>query len=116
MGASASETVGATRTLDSRHDAYEVLAALRVLRAHLTFAETAGGLLHYAGERQTAEEAGISRRTLRIVYESVLKPYGGLFPDPSRVRSATLSVLHPHWPWAELRSVDSHKPLGATAS
>ncbi|MFD3374119.1 hypothetical protein [Streptomyces sp. NPDC058697] len=30
--------------------------ALRVLRAHLTFAETAGGLLHHAGARQTAEE------------------------------------------------------------
>lgn len=73
--ASASEAVSTTRALDSRHDAYEVLAALRdriettpwrgergrtalrVLRAHLNFAETAGGLLHHASERQTAEEA-----------------------------------------------------------
>ena len=83
-------------TLDSRHDAYEVLAALRdriettpwrgergrtalrVLRAHLNFAETAGGPLHHASERQTAEEAGISRTTLRAVYETVLKPQGWL--------------------------------------
>lgn len=94
--ASASEAVSTTRALDSRHDAYEVLAALRdriettpwrgergrtalrVLRAHLNFAETAGGLLHHASERQTAEEAGISRTTLRAVYESVLKPQGWL--------------------------------------
>lgn len=52
--------------------------ALRVLRAHLTFAESAGGLLHHASERQTAEEAGISRTTLRAVYETVLKPQGWL--------------------------------------
>lgn len=93
---SASQTVSTTRALDSRHDAYEVLAALRdriettpwrgergrtalrVLRAHLTFAEIAGGLLHHASERQTAEEAGISRTTLRVVYETVLKPQGWL--------------------------------------
>ena len=96
MWASASETVSTSRTLGSRHDAYEVLAALRdriettpwrgergrtalrVLRAHLNFAETAGGLLHHASERQTAEEAGISRTTLRAVYEKTLKPQGWL--------------------------------------
>ncbi|MFI6931555.1 helix-turn-helix domain-containing protein [Streptomyces sp. NPDC050287] len=94
--ASASEAVSTTRALGSRHDAYEVLAALRdriettpwrgergrtalrVLRAHLNFAEIAGGLLHHASERQTAEEAGISRTTLRAVYETVLKPHGWL--------------------------------------
>ncbi|WP_328690674.1 helix-turn-helix domain-containing protein [Streptomyces phaeochromogenes] len=94
--ASASAVVAETRVLDSRHDAYEVLAALRdriettpwygergrtalrVLRAHLNFAETAGGPLHHASERQTAEEAGISRTTLRVVYETVLKPGGWL--------------------------------------
>ncbi|MEU8757480.1 transcriptional regulator [Streptomyces chartreusis] len=94
--ASATEVVSTTRALDSRHDAYEVLAALRdriettpwrgergrtalrVLRAHLNFAEIAGGPLHHASERQTAEEAGISRTTLRAVYESVLKPQGWL--------------------------------------
>ncbi|WP_411152140.1 helix-turn-helix domain-containing protein [Streptomyces sp. A30] len=94
--ASASAVVAGTRVLDSRHDAYEVLAALRdriettpwrgergrtalrVLRAHLNFAETAGGPLHHASERQTAEEAGISRTTLRVVYETVLKPGGWL--------------------------------------
>ncbi|MFD3314227.1 transcriptional regulator [Streptomyces sp. NPDC058694] len=93
---SASETVSTSRTLSSRHDAYEVLAALRdriettpwrgergrtalrVLRANLNFAETAGGLLHHASERQTAEEAGISRTTLQAVYEKVLKPQGWL--------------------------------------
>ncbi|MEU2743853.1 hypothetical protein ABZ656_53620 [Streptomyces sp. NPDC007095] len=52
--------------------------ALRVLRVHLNFAEIAGGPLHHAGERQTAEEAGISRTTLRIVYDTVLKPCGWL--------------------------------------
>lgn len=94
--ASASATVSTTLTLGSRQDAYEVLAALRdriettpwrgergrtalrVLRAHLNFAETAGGPLHHASERQTAEEAGISRTTLRAVYETVLKPGGWL--------------------------------------
>ncbi|WP_329544369.1 MarR family winged helix-turn-helix transcriptional regulator [Streptomyces sp. NBC_01356] len=94
--AGASEAVSTTRALNSRHDAYEVLAALRdriettpwrgergrtalrVLRAHLNFAETAGGLLHHASERQTAEEAGISRTTLRAVYEKTLKPQGWL--------------------------------------
>jgi len=94
--ASASAAVRTTVALGSRHDAYEVLAALRdriettpwrgergrtalrVLRAHLNFAEIAGGLLHQASERQTAEEAGISRTTLRVVYEAVLKPGGWL--------------------------------------
>jgi len=94
--ASATAVVAGTRALDSRHHAYEVLAALRdriettpwrgergrtalrVLRAHLTFAETAGGPLHHASERQTAEEAGISRTTLRVVYDTVLKPGGWL--------------------------------------
>ncbi|MEU1183885.1 helix-turn-helix domain-containing protein, partial [Streptomyces sp. NPDC005820] len=93
---SASTAVGTTLALGSRHDAYEVLAALRdriettpwrgergrtalrVLRAHLNFAEIGGGLLHHASERQTAEEAGISRTTLRVVYETVLKPGGWL--------------------------------------
>ncbi|GHA54114.1 hypothetical protein GCM10010372_62830 [Streptomyces tauricus] len=88
--------VSTTRALGSRHEAYEVLAALRdriettpwrgergrtalrVLRAHLNFAEIAGGPLHHASERQTAEEAGISRTTLRAVYELILKPRGWL--------------------------------------
>ncbi|MBA4866155.1 helix-turn-helix domain-containing protein [Streptomyces sp. PSKA54] len=94
--ANATEAVSTTRALGSRHDAYEFLAALRdriettpwrgergrtalrVLRAHLTFAEIAGGPLHHASERQTAEEAGISRTTLRAVYDTVLKPQGWL--------------------------------------
>ncbi|MFJ9151632.1 helix-turn-helix domain-containing protein [Streptomyces sp. NPDC102270] len=94
--ASASAAVDSTRVVESRQHAYEVLAALRdriettpwrgergrtalrVLRAHLNFAQTAGGPLHHASERQTAEEAGISRTTLRIVYETVLKPRGWL--------------------------------------
>ncbi|WP_327592658.1 transcriptional regulator [Streptomyces chartreusis] len=94
--ASGSEAVTSTRALGSRHHAFEVLAALRdriettpwrgvrgrtalrVLRAHLNFAETAGGPLHHASERQAAEEAGISRTTLRAVYETVLKPGGWL--------------------------------------
>ncbi|MFH8469489.1 transcriptional regulator [Streptomyces sp. NPDC017991] len=93
---SAAAAVSTTRVLGSRHEAYETLAmlrdriettpwrgergrtALRVLRAHLNFAETAGGLLHHASERQTAEEAGISRTTLRAVYQTVLKPRGWL--------------------------------------
>ncbi|MFJ9353012.1 transcriptional regulator [Streptomyces mirabilis] len=93
---SASAAVGTTLALRSRHGAFEVLAALRdriettpwrgergrtalrVLRAHLNFAEIAGGPLHHASERQTAEEAGISRATLRAVYETVLKPGGWL--------------------------------------
>lgn len=93
---SASKTISTTIALSSRDDAYEVLAALRdriettpwrgergrtalrVLRAHLNFAETAGGPLHHASERQTAEEAGISRTTLRAVYETILKPGGWL--------------------------------------
>ncbi|MGW4137684.1 helix-turn-helix domain-containing protein [Streptomyces mirabilis] len=94
--ASASDAISSTRALGSRHDAYEVLAALRdriettpwrgergrtalrVLRAHLNFAEIAGGPLHHASERQTAEEAGVSRTTLRVVYETVLRPQGWL--------------------------------------
>ena len=94
--ASASAAVAGTRVLESRHHACELLAALRdriettpwrgergrtalrVLRAHLNFAETAGGPLHHASERQTAEEAGVSRTTLRVVYETVLKPRGWL--------------------------------------
>ncbi|MER6080741.1 MarR family transcriptional regulator [Streptomyces sp. NPDC001833] len=93
---SASKTISTTIALSSRHDAYEVLATLRdriettpwrgkrgrtalqVLRAHLNFAEIAGGPLHHASERQTAEEAGISRTTLRVVYEAILKPGGWL--------------------------------------
>ncbi|WP_439812352.1 helix-turn-helix domain-containing protein [Streptomyces sp. P9-2] len=94
--ASASAAVISTASLTSRQHAHEVLSslrdriettpwpgergrtALRVLRAHLTFAEIAGGPLHHASERQTAEEAGISRTTLRAVYETVLKPGGWL--------------------------------------
>jgi hypothetical protein len=94
--ASASDAISSTRALGSRHEAYEVLAALRdriettpwrgergrtalrVLRAHLNFAEIAGGPLHHASERQTAEEAGVSRTTLRVVYETVLRPQGWL--------------------------------------
>ncbi|MCX4233253.1 helix-turn-helix domain-containing protein [Streptomyces ortus] len=94
--ASASAAVHDSTRVESRHHAYEVLAALRdriettpwrgtrgrtalrVLRAHLNFAEIAGGPLHHASERQTAEEAGISRTTLRAVYELVLKPRGWL--------------------------------------
>ncbi|MFD8648105.1 transcriptional regulator [Streptomyces mirabilis] len=93
---SASRTISTTIALSSRHDAYEVLAALRdriettpwrgergrtalrVLRAHLNFAEIAGGPLHHASERQTSEEAGVSRTTLRVVYETVLRPRGWL--------------------------------------
>ncbi|TXS48781.1 ArsR family transcriptional regulator [Streptomyces sp. uw30] len=93
---SASAAVAGSRVLESRPHAYEVLAALRdriettpwrgergrtalrVLRAHLNFAETAGGPLHHASERQTAEEAGVSRTTLRVVYATVLKPQGWL--------------------------------------
>ncbi|MEY9871129.1 hypothetical protein ABH931_000594 [Streptacidiphilus sp. MAP12-33] len=92
----ASAEVAATVTIGSRHGAHEDLVALReriettpwhgergrtalrVLRAHLNFAETAGGRLHAASERQTAEEAGISRQTLRNAYEAVLKPGGWL--------------------------------------
>ncbi len=93
---SACATVRNTKEVDSRQDSYEDLAALRdrievtpwrgergrtalrVLRAHLNFAEVAGGRLHAASERQTAEEAGISRQTLRKAYETVLKPGGWL--------------------------------------
>ncbi|WP_247706358.1 hypothetical protein [Streptomyces liliiviolaceus] len=45
------------------------------MRAHLNFAEIAGD---GASERQTAEEAGISRTPLRVVYDLVLKPRGWL--------------------------------------
>ncbi|MFF7189833.1 MarR family transcriptional regulator [Streptomyces sp. NPDC008222] len=94
--ASASDAIRTTIALSSRNEAYEVLAALRdriettpwrgergwtalrVLRAHLNFAEIAGGPLHHASERQTAEEAGVSRTTLRVVYETVLRPQGWL--------------------------------------
>ncbi|MFF1681543.1 transcriptional regulator [Streptomyces sp. NPDC058256] len=94
--ASATAAVNSTIGVESRHHAHEVLAALRdriettpwrgergrtalrVLRAHLNFAEIAGSPLHHASERQTAEEAGISRTTLRVVYEMVLKPGGWL--------------------------------------
>jgi hypothetical protein len=93
---SASTEVSATVAVGSRHGAHEDLVvlreriettswrgergrtALRVLRAHLNFAETAGGRLHAASERQAAEEAGISRQTLRNTYEAVLKPGGWL--------------------------------------
>ncbi|WP_405731228.1 MarR family winged helix-turn-helix transcriptional regulator [Streptomyces sp. NBC_01537] len=93
---SATAAVGTTVAVESRHHSYEGLAALRdriettpwygergrsalrVLRAHLNFAETAGGRLHHASERQTAEEAGISRQTLRNAYETILKPGGWL--------------------------------------
>ncbi|MET7780166.1 helix-turn-helix domain-containing protein [Streptomyces mirabilis] len=93
---SACVTVGNSTEVASREDSHEDLAALRdrvevtpwrgergrtalrVLRAHLNFAEVAGGRLHAASERQTAEEAGISRQTLRKAYESVLKPGGWL--------------------------------------
>jgi hypothetical protein len=94
--ASASAVVSDTAALDSRHHAHQDLAALRekiettpwhgqrgrtalrILRAHLTFAEIAGGRMHAASERQVAEEAGISRQTLRNAYEAVLWPRGWL--------------------------------------
>ncbi|WP_246144326.1 helix-turn-helix domain-containing protein [Actinacidiphila oryziradicis] len=94
--ASACATVSGTVAVESRHHAHSDLAALRdrietspwfgergrtalrVLRAHLTFAEAAGGRQHNASERQTAEEAGISRQTLRNAYETILKPGGWL--------------------------------------
>ncbi|MFC9246580.1 hypothetical protein ACFT7S_22095 [Streptomyces sp. NPDC057136] len=94
--ASASAAVGTTVAVEARPHALEDLAAvrdriettpwrgergrtaLRVLRAHLNFAERAGGRQHSASERQTAEEAGVSRQALRNAYESVLKPHGWL--------------------------------------
>lgn len=94
--ASASAAVQNTASIGSRQQVHEELAAvraviettpwrgergrtaLRVLRAHLTFATIAGGRLHAASERQTAEYAGVSRQTLRRVYEAVLKPGGWL--------------------------------------
>ncbi|WP_328445946.1 MarR family winged helix-turn-helix transcriptional regulator [Streptomyces sp. NBC_00386] len=108
---SASEAVSTTRALESRHDAYEILAALRdriettpwrgergrtalrVLRAHLNFAEIAGGPLHHASERQTAEQAGISRTTLRVVYETVLKPGGLAAPAAGGPRPGGLDLV-----------------------
>ncbi|WP_392960441.1 hypothetical protein [Streptomyces sp. LN245] len=114
---SASEAVSTTRALESRHDAYEILAALRdriettpwrgergrtalrVLRAHLNFAEIAGGPLHHASERQTAEQAGISRTTLRVVYETVLKPGAGCagcgWATAGRARPGTSTTAAP---------------------
>jgi len=92
----AGATVTSTVRVASRQDVHEDLAALRdrievtpwrgergrtalrVLRAHLNFAEAAGGRLHAASERQAAEEAGISRQTLRHAYDTVLKPEGWL--------------------------------------
>ncbi|WP_275466396.1 transcriptional regulator [Streptomyces noursei] len=89
-------TVSSTVAVESRQHAHEDLAALRgriettawsgrrrhtalrILRAHLNFAERAGGRQHAASERQTAEEAGVSRQSLRYVYEAVLKPLGWL--------------------------------------
>ncbi|MEY9850125.1 hypothetical protein ABH940_007244 [Streptacidiphilus sp. BW17] len=94
--ATALALVESTTDVASRGEAHEVLArlreriettawrgergrtALRVLRAHLNFAQAAGGRLHFASERQAAEEAGISRQTLRQAYELVLKPGGWL--------------------------------------
>ncbi len=94
--ASATALVEGTTDVGSREGAHEGLArlreriettawrgergrtALRVLRAHLNFAQAAGGRLHFASERQAAEEAGISRQTLRQAYELVLKPGGWL--------------------------------------
>ncbi|WP_326718242.1 hypothetical protein OHT59_00990 [Streptomyces sp. NBC_00243] len=93
---SARATVSSTMRVESRQHSHEGLAALRdrievtpwrgkrgrtalrVLRAHLNFAESAGGRLHAASERQTAEEAGVSRQTLRDAYETVLRPDGWL--------------------------------------
>lgn len=88
--------VGGTAAVESRHQVHERLAALRariettpwhgergrtalrVLLAHLGFAEIAGGRRHAASERQAAEEAGISRQTLRAAYAAILKPDGWL--------------------------------------
>ncbi|SDT28978.1 hypothetical protein SAMN05428941_2350 [Streptomyces sp. 2114.2] len=93
---SACATVHSTIEVGSRQHSHEDLAALRarievtpwrgergrtalrVLLAHLNFGETAGGRLHAASERQAAEEAGISRQTLRDAYETVLRPGGWL--------------------------------------
>ncbi|MCZ4100695.1 transcriptional regulator [Streptomyces sp. H39-C1] len=92
----ACSAINSTVAVESRQQAQEDLAflrdriettpwrgergrtALRVLRAHLNFAEAAGGRQHAASERQAAEEAGISRQTLRRAYEGVLKPGGWL--------------------------------------
>ena len=93
---SACALVGSTADVESRHQVHEGLAALRariettpwrgergrtalrVLLAHLNFAEIAGGRRHAASERQAAEEAGISRQTLRAAYATVLRPAGWL--------------------------------------
>ncbi|MFF7947617.1 hypothetical protein [Streptomyces griseorubiginosus] len=93
---SANVTVSNTAEVASRQEVHEDLAvlrdrievtpwrsergrtALRVLRAHLNFAEAAGGRLHAASERQAAEEAGVSRQAVRSAYETVLKPRGWL--------------------------------------
>lgn len=92
----ACKLVADTADVESRHQVREGLAtlrarietapwpgergrtALRVLLAHLGFAEIAGGRRHAASERQTAEAAGISRQTLRAAYSGVLKPAGWL--------------------------------------
>lgn len=94
--ANAVTLISGTAAVDSRQGVFEGLAllreriettawrgergrtALRVLRAHLTFAQAAGGRMHCASERQTAEAAGISRQTLRQAYQGVLKPAGWL--------------------------------------
>ncbi|WP_245796676.1 MarR family transcriptional regulator [Actinacidiphila alni] len=88
--------VGSTTSVESRNHVHEALAALRarieatpwpgergrtalrVLLAHLSFAEVAGGRRHAASERQTAEAAGLSRQTVRSAYDNVLKPGGWL--------------------------------------
>ena len=88
--------VGGTAAVESRHQLHESLAALRariettpwpgergrnalrVVLAHLNFAEIAGGRRHAASERQVAEAAGISRQTVRAAYAGVLKPAGWL--------------------------------------
>ncbi|MEY9969513.1 hypothetical protein ABIA33_007602 [Streptacidiphilus sp. MAP12-16] len=94
--ASALNLVDTTAAVDSRPGVFESLAvlreriettpwrgergrtALRVLQAHLSFAQAAGGRMHAASERQAAEAAGISRQTLRQAYRFVLKPGGWL--------------------------------------
>ncbi|MFC1435306.1 helix-turn-helix domain-containing protein [Streptacidiphilus sp. N1-3] len=94
--ASAQTLIANTTAVDSRPGVFEGLAllreriettpwpgergrtALRVLRAHLTFAQAAGGRMHAASERQAAEAAGISRQTLRQAYQCILKPGGWL--------------------------------------
>ncbi|MER7971398.1 hypothetical protein ABTX35_20795 [Streptomyces sp. NPDC096080] len=102
--ASASAAVTDSIRVQSRHDAYEGLAALRdriettpwrgargrtalwVLRAHLNFAEIAGVPLHHASERQTAEEAGI---------DLPHHPAGRLRTGPETTRLATPATCRP---------------------